>query len=465
MKKSKLVVGFYKALLSSLNIEPTDDGYLSYMVHGDDGASSLPITLGEKEYRLVLPDDENMMRGIGEVTNTIGFHPISEVLLHGESAVIKFLKRYIIHRVKSVLVTHINVLAEIATTVDMHKTLTAKQSEFLTQLPGVKEPFMKSVDSLVRKMAHGTVSAVNIYLKRDDAVDGVNYSRVARVNFPVLRDLDEDGNQVGGVDFKSAKAKKLFGVLFNYIIPDAAVMDAYTGATDAKVAPYFIALLKAYANIAKRLNEVTELFSDRFPHTPELIIDLSWMAQLGEIDSWRDVIPPLAGNEGSVEKTPTTTTSSVSTSPARRVQVAPPSTASVNVEQQPVQQQTVQQQPTAQPVAQQQSNVESSDDGDTVDWSSYSRTMVPQQQLQPQVNMGGYNPYQNIPQQPAQPSYMPANVHPSQMGMAYNAYAGNMAPQPMYPHQQPQNVGYNPFQQQNQPMVQQNQMVNIQNKW
>lgn len=416
MSKAKSVIEFYKNVLNSLSVVPTEDGLLSVRFINVFTTTDIPCTLGEHKHRLALPTDENLRKGFGSITSTVGFHPISEVLLHGESDVIKYLKKMVLFRLNAVTLTLTNVLASIAADAESHAGLNAKQSEFLTLLPSVKQDFIESTDSLVKKATQGKCSPLNIYLKRDDTVAGSSYTRVARVNSPLLKEVSKDDNSIAGVMFKSKKSKENFLALFKYILPKIDEVDTYTGYTDAKVAPYFVALMKAYANVANRLNQLVTLFSTQLPNPDELLIDLSWMQSLGEIDSWRDVIPPLAGNEGNVEKTAT------GSAPARvaPVTLAPP--AHLNVPSH---------QPTVEPTVAPRNAPATEPSSDAVDWSAFSRAVNPQ----PTIAPGAYNPYQALPaQQPVVNQYAPANVHPSQMGYNYNPYQANMV-QPQYNQQ------------------------------
>ena len=192
-------------------------------------------------------------------------------------------------------------LMSIAQDKDLHPKLTPDQTEFLTKIPGDIRPV--TIDKLTSVIhACGGKSPhklVNIYLKRSGRLDGVEYRRLAVVDFPLLEAKTSDELKIFGVNIETKRDKNAIIKLFEWLLPGADAKEFYYGSQDLS-APGFLALCGAYAKLMNRLNKVIATFSQTglIEDSEYLITPMGWVDGLANIDRYRAAIPTLAGNEG-----------------------------------------------------------------------------------------------------------------------------------------------------------------------
>lgn len=293
---NKALTGFYANVLNSLNVRTVEDSRLSLEYHTADGDPILkPWTIDDR--RVVLPTTKNLKEQ--DWDTVIAFHPLSENILRGESDVVHTLKRLVWYRL-TVSVYHVmDQLMEIAANSEIHEKLNTRQSKFLQHVPNATEKTLKQF----RKVFSGNTDKIlNIYLKRDGVLEGENYRRVAVVDFPFTDDFKDDELEVLDSKLDSKKSKRTINALIDYVLPHADDPDRWSGASNSQVAPYFDALLRAYANVATRTNALINIFKKHFEDHERYYIDLDWMDDLDSISKWRNVIPAMAYNEGAVPK-------------------------------------------------------------------------------------------------------------------------------------------------------------------
>lgn len=287
MELSKL----YQAILASLNVTADKDGLLSLDYGGNE---TFPATVEGK--RLVLPTPEILKRGLGE--NLIAFHPLSENILRGESAVLKKTKAYVVTRLTQVLSDLFLGLIGIAVDHKRHSKLSPDQKDLLTTMPDADEKTYQAVEKIFEAMqANGRYKLLSIYLNRGGKLRMEKYARSAVVNFPILSEFENEDGTVYGV---KCRKKDFAGLhkLFEFILPNSDG-SAYSYGSNDPEAPFFDALVHAFLNVANQLNKITLQFKKHLENANELLIDTSWAAS--ENLNWkkyRGMIPVLEGNEG-----------------------------------------------------------------------------------------------------------------------------------------------------------------------
>lgn len=285
------LVQLYKAILESLGLQVSDNGNL-HMVLGD---TKVPCTIsGEKQ--LVLPFNELLKQGLG--ANQIGFHPLAESVVRGESPVLKKLRVLVNFRLTSVLSSLMDQLMAIAVNSDYHSKLSPTQAEFLSKLPDADEKTYKALDKVLDSISTtGSNKFISVYLKRGGKLKNESFKRVAIAGFPINDDFDSDQHQIFEVKMR-VKDKASIKALFEYILPNTHQLEEYSAGSNSHTAPYFDALMQAYVKIAKRLNVIVHKYRKHLANAEELKIDVDWADELADLSKFRDLIPVLEGNAG-----------------------------------------------------------------------------------------------------------------------------------------------------------------------
>lgn len=282
----------YKSILSSLQMQADENGMITLQVGGE----KFPATCNDK--RLVLPTQEVLRTA--DWNKVIAFHPLSENILRGESAVLKKLRGLVVFRVCEVITCLMTELTEIAADKDNHKKLSPTQSEFLSLMPKADAKTVKAFDKIFSVASQeGDHRVCSIYLKRGGHWKGNKYSRLAVTSFPITEDFDSDESEIFGQKLRKAD-KDAFKALFLYLLPnaDSTDLEEYSHGSNSMTAPYFHALMKAYIRMAKQLNKITYKFRKHLDNPDELLIDVEWEEALEDLSIYKDLIPSLSGNEG-----------------------------------------------------------------------------------------------------------------------------------------------------------------------
>lgn len=284
------LLGFYNNVLHSVSLNTNEEGLISMSILGDN----TPVVVTDK--RLVLPT-EPILRN-GNWVNHIAFHPMSENIYRGESAVLKKLRNLVNLRLISVIHSLITQLTDIAIDTDSHSKLSPKQSGLLSILPKVDNTTRDTFSKILDQTSPITDRRVaNIYLKRGGKLKGKDFSRIGVVSFPITEEFDNEDKSIYGVKLR-VKDFKSFQDLFDYLVPEAGDLETYSYGSNSAVAPYFHALMKAFINVAKQLNKTTKLFKKFLDDADELMIDVDWEEEIDNLSFYRDLIPSLEGNDG-----------------------------------------------------------------------------------------------------------------------------------------------------------------------
>lgn len=299
----------YKALLKTANFVVTEDNFVSRLM--PDGKTS-PATIKGK--RLVLPTPEHL----ANPTDKIVFHPLSENILRGESAVLEEYRSSVNIRLNVTIGMVAFQLLRIATSTGMHAKLTPDQSEFLSKVKHADETTLENFKKLMKAMdlTQSQKAFVSIYLKRGGLVHGKKHSRVGVVSFPLYEELIKGNKEVFGVKLRVKDIDSL-KALFEYMIPNIDKKEAHNRGSDSDVAPYLDSLMKALMTVAGPLNDLIELFHNQLDDPTSDSEDGPTVSEtLRFEDSWVEtfdnlaimvpeirLIPMQGGNEGAPTKT------------------------------------------------------------------------------------------------------------------------------------------------------------------
>ena len=290
------ILDLYRSILKAAHLVTTSDDCVSLSMAGQTQPALI------KGQRLVLPSAAHLANP--DKKSIILFHPLSENLFHGESKVLEYYRSVLNHRLNYTFGMVAYGLLSIATSPAEHKDLSPDQSEFLSKLKHADEKTLHVLEKLQEAMPAKQTqkSFIAIFLKKGGKFQDKGYGRVGIVNFPLYKELKKNEGEVYGVKMR-VKDREALIALMEYMLHEIDVPEAYNFGSNSKTAPFMEALMKAMANVASPLNDVIELFADKFDDPEDLKFDSDWVETFENLDVMIPQIrsiPMQAGNEGNV---------------------------------------------------------------------------------------------------------------------------------------------------------------------
>lgn len=331
MNKKQRLIEYYSNFILSLDCIIDDNGFISF--RPNPAYPPEPITiLGGK--RLAIPTDfvmQHLYEG-----NIVPFHPLSEVIVMGQSTVIQTTRQIVNASLTQKI---LSTMLGICTGISKQVTMTAKQTDFVKNLEKVDEKTVKALIKLIDVIdSESPNRLINVFLKHGGILHDVQYKRICTVNFPLYQELLEAEDTVYGVKMRKQDVR-ILRTLLETIFPNIDTPNYYSYGTDTLVCPYFIALLGGFKNVVTELNRVSykfkkiiEEYTGTIPH-----VNVDFIDEIGDGTIFKDIIPPLDYNRGTDKGQKEDTGNAQAPQPVQQVQAQP----------QPVQ---VMQQPMAQPV-------------------------------------------------------------------------------------------------------------------
>lgn len=293
--KTERLLSFYRQVLATVDLPVDDDGRIVYQLAGDEDRT--PAAIDGKPWMLPLPE---FLRERGFWEDHVPFHPMSENFLNGESVVLAKFKAAQNLKLGAVMAELMGWLVKFAANPEQQAvgTVGAKASKYLKLVPNIKEITAERIEEIIKRSeGSGDKRFVNLYLKRGGDLLDSRYQWVCSATFPFRQELEGEQPKVFGVTI-SKKDQQSFKALFDYILPENELLETYSAGSKIKSACKFDAVLRSFAKIAERINEVIALHRKVIPTYKNLTIDLSWMEELDHLDKLADIIPPLPFNEG-----------------------------------------------------------------------------------------------------------------------------------------------------------------------
>lgn len=293
------LLALYKAILKSINLHVNKED----MIYMDYDNGKEPIMVKDK--RLVLPTRDILREGLGD--KRVAFHPISENwLTEGETAVfVEFRKHVTLALTTKALVLLVR-LAQIAADTKSHNKLSPAQHEFLSHVPNMDG---KAYGAIVNVLGHADIEGndklISLYVRKTGQLNGKSYNRLGIVRFPILDQLEEGSDTVFKVKLPRKKDLQTLRALIEYVFPEAENTATYSVGSNDDTAPGFDALVRAFINVARRINTVVKLFrkvledGDVIKDWEELLIDVSWEDAMSDLSAYRGQIPNLDAAEKS----------------------------------------------------------------------------------------------------------------------------------------------------------------------
>lgn len=289
------LVKLYSDILKSLGLTVDDKGMVFMPI---DGVNHI-FNCNKK--RLVLPTNDILRAS--QWNELIAFHPLSENIVRGVSPVLEKTRTVAVHRLTQIIADLMMGLIALAADTDAHKTLDPNQARFLKLVPEADATTVANFRKIITTMVDNNHQLINIYLKRGADINGQKFNRGAIVTFPVLAELTKDSKEVYGITLRAAD-KAAFIAILEYLVPEMGVLNKYSVGSSSMVAPYFDSLVRAFVNVAKMLNSVTERFASKLetadgnPIQDSCYVNLTWFGSFDQLARYKDLIPVLEGNDG-----------------------------------------------------------------------------------------------------------------------------------------------------------------------
>lgn len=282
----------YEEILEFCNMKPDSKGALNLVF--DD--QTKPILIDGR--RLVLPTEHNLKHYNAE--KQVVFHPLQEYIDRGESDVVKRLRQQLNVRINYVAFSVMSSLFGIFASPAIHRDLTPEQRDLLLQIPKADASTKTNfIDFVVKNYAgHENRFFCNIYLKKSGTYRGTKHPRIGVVTFPFYE-------MVSNVETKIRKNdRENFAAMLSFVFQDSASdPEAFNAYSDKHDAPWLNALLRTSYNLASRLNELIDLYTEHIDDAASLKFNLSWIDAMEDLRPYRsDImkIPSQRGNEGSL---------------------------------------------------------------------------------------------------------------------------------------------------------------------
>ena len=274
----------YRDIAGSLGVSISDNDVL---LNPD---TEQPLLAGENA--LVLPSYNVRRNGPEYWESHMAFHPLSENVHRGESAVQRRLLNLITFRLSSVIDNLLGQLVVLGNDREREKHLNPEQHELLDVLKAIDSKTIKFVNK-VRETAAGPDKKyrfIKIFVKSGGRYKEQKHQRVCVINFPLLDQVNTESSTIFGVKGRQADVAVL-PKLFTYILPESDQFETYNYGSNDRTAPYFHALMYGFMKVASQLNKVIDRFGDHLEEHASLRTDLKWITQMENLGELRNEIP------------------------------------------------------------------------------------------------------------------------------------------------------------------------------
>ena len=293
--KKEQLLGYYETLLTTLDISIEEGGGLTHSI------TKTPIIVGGK--RLSFPNKEVLTRLHDEPI--LAFHPLSENVYSNMSEVLVELRYMITSKLHRIISGLGFALIKTVVNAAAHEDLSDNQLEIISPISMVDMQFCDNYEKLINSLSVlDDPRLVSLYIKRGGTLGDKKYTRLVGVSFPLIEHImTTDDPVINGVKFRKKDIASL-RALFDIILPEAATPDFYSSGSNSNVAPYLMALLRAYANVLQAtagigwdFRSATKTYMGYSLHVKASLIEDMIDPEDG-FPKLTSVIPALPGNTG-----------------------------------------------------------------------------------------------------------------------------------------------------------------------
>lgn len=284
---------FYRQVMESINLQIDEHGNAMYMDH--DGPMPFLVSDGRKKFAIIHPTRASLQRQ--DPTKQWAFHPLCESVVRGQSPMLKALRQGCMARLEVSIGMLMVQLLELAADTDKHSKISAKGLDLLRHIPKADVETVERMGKILNVLNGEDRKFINFYVKQGGEVRGQQAQRSTIVTFPFVKEFANVERRIYSVDLRK-KDMETIPALFDWLFPGSQDINTYSAGSSSAVAPYFHSLMTAYVNVAKRINQVCEIFKKHLE--PEVRIQLDFAEQLDNLIVFRDAMPPMNGNDGEV---------------------------------------------------------------------------------------------------------------------------------------------------------------------
>lgn len=306
-----ILMEFYLNLLQTAGFEVNDDFFVMHKPTAGKKAEHVKVL----EKNLVLPFPGHLKRP--DTENNIFFHPLCEQIIRNESEVFMYLKRAMTMRMILSMSSLGAALVRIHTDVNLQKSLSIKQIEFIKGLADCDDKTIAGWTGFI----WGNISAnpndstkwpLRMYIRQNGRYQGKNYQRVCSVAFPLIEQLisgqepDKPGSE--GQKYR-AKDYRAFKQIALAIFPEITteIDETYNSGYGDTFAANLMSFLLSYQKLANRINSIVEIMREPLERAgaqaSSIELPIAWVDQittsgLEDLAKANRTIPALAGNMG-----------------------------------------------------------------------------------------------------------------------------------------------------------------------
>lgn len=256
----------------------------------DNDKVYIPISNSKEPYlvngkQLVVPSSD-ILRGFNADSMTV-FHPLSEDIIKGESAIINKLRYTINIKINVAIGVLVQSLLNLVDSPEYHKKLSPEQMELLYKIGEIDDKTIKSFITFMIKEVNDKEDRLfsYIYLKRAGTLDNVKYARVAVTSFPFYQSL------LKGEKYKfRPKDIDALKSVFQFILPEIDETEAYSYGSNSDVAPFLEALMFSSYKITQRINELVEMYKDHIDNYKSIMFNIDWYDDLVNVNVLKNQI-------------------------------------------------------------------------------------------------------------------------------------------------------------------------------
>lgn len=296
----KSPIKLYSDVLGAIGASVDSQGLISQSFVGSDPT---PVDIDGR--RLVLPTPEVL--AALDNSKMIAFHPICENITMGNSPVIEKFRRMVQTSLALRISTMAYILLDAVVNVPKDKELTGTILGFATHIPEASPKTLVALEKVLQAMNGEDRTILRIYLKRQAELGGTKYRRAAQVYFPIMDEFADNKPQDHIYDVKMTKRDKAtLRQLFNILIPNIEVYDAYSVGSNSTVAPNFDALIRVTHKLCSEIGSRAYQYR-KYLDVTQYRTDMIWGDEELNLSEYANFIPTLDGNDGVVASNQTHT--------------------------------------------------------------------------------------------------------------------------------------------------------------
>ena len=284
---------FYRQVMESINLQIDEHGNAMYIGH--DGPMPFLVSDGRKKFAIIHPTRESLR--LQDPTKQWAFHPLCESVVRGQSPMLKALRQGCMARLEMSIGMLMVQLLELAADTEKHSKISAKGLDLLRHIPKADVETVERMGKILNVLNGEDRKFINFYVKQGGEVRGQQAQRSTIVTFPFAKEFTNAERRIYTVDLRK-KDMETIPALFDWLFPGSQDINTYSAGSSSAVAPYFHSLMTAYVSVAKRINQVYDIFKKHLE--PEVHIQLDFADQLDNLIVFRDAMPPMNGNDGEV---------------------------------------------------------------------------------------------------------------------------------------------------------------------